>query len=108
VLIYVLLEHQSRPDSLMGLRLLLYLAELWDTQKREWEDAGRSMPLRLLPVVPLVFYTGADAWNMPIGLSSLMDLPPALQRFVPTWETLFLNLHRTPPSTLTQFSTAVG
>src|SRR5208337_3839217 len=29
VLIYVLLEHQSKPDSLMGLRLFLYLGELW-------------------------------------------------------------------------------
>ena len=37
-----------------------------------------------------------------------MNLPPVLQRFVPAWETLFLNLHRTPPETLTQFATAVG
>jgi hypothetical protein len=27
---------------------------------------------------------------------------------VPQWETLFLNLHRTPPQTLTRFATAVG
>jgi hypothetical protein len=108
VLIYVLLEHQSKPDPRMGMRLFLYLGELWDTQLREWKDAGRTTPFRLLPVVPIVFYTGAENWNTPISLAALMDLPPALQRFVPTWDTLFLNLHRTPPETLTQFATAVG
>jgi hypothetical protein len=37
-----------------------------------------------------------------------MDLPEELARFVPHWETLFLNLHRTPAEMLTRFSTAVG
>jgi hypothetical protein len=108
VLIYVLLEHQSKPDPLMGLRLFLYLGELWDTQLREWRDAQPTTPLRLLPVVPMVFYTGLDNWNTPINISGLMNLPQTLQRFIPTWETLFLNLHRTPSETLTQFATAVG
>ena len=27
---------------------------------------------------------------------------------MPSWETLFLNLHRTPPDALTRFATAVG
>src|ERR1700678_3472440 len=37
--IYVLLEHQSRPDRSMGLRLLSYMVKLWETQRRAWEDA---------------------------------------------------------------------
>ncbi|MCC2672179.1 MAG: putative transposase, partial [Armatimonadetes bacterium] len=35
--VYVLLEHQSTPDREMPLRLLLYLTQLWDLQRREWE-----------------------------------------------------------------------
>ena len=108
VLIYVLLEHQSKPDPLMGLRLFLYVGELWDTQLREWRDATRGTPLRLLPVIPIVFYTGAENWITPIDLAGLMNLPPELERFVPKWDTLFLNLHRMPPDTLTHFDTAVG
>ena len=38
----------------------------------------------------------------------LMALPEELRRFVPQWDVLFLNLHQTPPETLTQFATAVG
>src|SRR5438067_6705921 len=35
VWVYVLLEHQSRPDPLMPLRLLLCMVQLWESQRRE-------------------------------------------------------------------------
>jgi putative YhgA-like transposase len=109
VWVYVLLEHQSKPDPLMGLRLYLYMGQLWDEQRRGWED--RRTPRarrRLRPVIPLVYYTGAKRWSTPIGLASLMALPAELERFVPQWETLLLNLRETPPESLTQLATAVG
>ena len=109
VLIYVLLEHQSRPDPLMGLRLLSYMMQLWESQRREAHDANLpASQVRLSLVVPVVFYTGVDTWDTLPGLSSLLDAPPALSRFVPTWDILFLNLHNTNPADLTRFSTAVG
>src|SRR6266851_583689 len=37
VWVYLLLEHQSKPDPLMGLRLYLYMGQLWDEQRRGWE-----------------------------------------------------------------------
>jgi hypothetical protein len=109
VWIYVLLEHQSEPDPLMGLRLYLYMGQLWDSQRREWQ--ARSLPTaerRLLPVIPVLFYTGEQRWSRPLGLKELMDLPAELERFVPDWETLFLTLGQTPPETLTRFASAVG
>jgi predicted transposase YdaD len=39
VWIYILLEHQSRPDRTMGLRLLSYMVQVWTKQCRGWEDA---------------------------------------------------------------------
>ena len=109
VWIYLLLEHQSRPDAMMTLRLLSYMLELWEIQKREWDD--RNAPLserRLTPVVPFVFYTGEDNWNSPLEFRSLFAIPPGFARFIPDWETLFLNLRRTPPETLTSFVNAIG
>jgi hypothetical protein len=109
VLVYVLLEHQSAHDPLMMLRLFLYMAELWSIQRRQAEEIGLADgQLRIYPVIPVVFYTGADGWPTALNLEHLMDLPAELQRFAPHWDTLFLNLHRTPTATLTQFSTAVG
>jgi hypothetical protein len=59
VWVYVLLEHQSAHEPEMGLRLYLYMGQIWDSQRREWED--RQLPAsqrRLRPIIPLVFYTG--------------------------------------------------
>jgi predicted transposase YdaD len=45
VWIYVLLEHQSRRDPLMPLRLYQYMGHLWEAQEREWKD--RQIPAEL-------------------------------------------------------------
>lgn len=109
VWIYFLLEHQSKRDPLMGLRVLLYMCELWGTQRREWDDAHVPAERRQLrPILPLVLYTGAERWSGPIDLASAMELPAVLERFIPRWETLLLPLNGTPAETLTRFSTAIG
>jgi hypothetical protein len=109
LLIYLLLEHQSKPDPLMGLRLYHYMGQLWDTQRREWQDAGRApSELRLTPVLPIVFYTGQDAWNALPSLTSLMAVPQELEEMVPHWRTLFLPLQNIHPDRLTRIDTAIG
>src|SRR4051812_40495459 len=93
----------------MPLRLLFSMVHLWESQRREWE--ARRTPhrrRRLRPVIPLVFYTGRRVWPMPLRLTALFDIPAELERFVPAWETLFLNLHRTSPEALTSVASAVG
>jgi hypothetical protein len=55
VWVFVLLEHQSEPDPLMGLRLYLYMGQLWDLQCRGWESSRIPVSQRQLsPIVPLV------------------------------------------------------
>jgi hypothetical protein len=76
VWVYILLEHQSEPDPEMGLRLYLFMGALWDTQRREWKDRKtRPSERRLLPIIPVVYYTGQRRWSAPLGLKHLMDLP---------------------------------
>lgn len=100
--VYVLLEHQSRPDREMPLRLLLYMTQLWDAQRREWED--RRVPTakrRLSPVIPIVLYNGDDSWNASLNLADLMAGGGGLTRFVPSWETLFLDVRHASLESLT-------
>jgi hypothetical protein len=109
VWVYVLLEHQSQPDRSMGLRLYLYMGEMWDSMRRAWEDANVPAEERhLRPIIPIVFYTGEHRWTSPIGLASMMALPRQLGRFAPEWETLLLPLHQTSPETLIRHASAVG
>jgi len=97
VWVFVLLEHQSKPDRAMGLRLLSYMVQIWEVQRRAWEDAQLpASQWRLYPILPIVFYTGRRKWKMPLSLDALMDVPELLARFVPRHDTLCLKLKETP------------
>ena len=37
LLIYILIEHQSTVDKTMGFRLLSYMVQIWESQRREWK-----------------------------------------------------------------------
>jgi hypothetical protein len=109
VLVYILVEQQTKPDKSMAFRIYEYCGELWALQVRAWKDNNEPAESRRLhPVVPIVFYTGEDKWPGKIELAGMMDLPSGLHRFVPSWETLFLDLKRTPPEALTQIASALG
>jgi hypothetical protein len=97
VWVYLLVEHQSRPDRLMGLRVLSYMVQMWDLQRQRWEQERLSAAQRrLAPIVPLVFYTGKRRWSGVPGLDAVMGAPAALQRFIPRHETLFVGLDGLP------------
>jgi predicted transposase YdaD len=107
VWIYVLVENQSKPDRTMGLRILSYMVQLWELQRRGFEDA--KLPVskwKLSPVLPIVFYSGKRRWRSAIRLTELMDLPELLAPFVPQFETLLLPLQELPPQQLTKTALA--
>jgi len=37
-IIYVLIEHQSSVDPIMPFRILYYMTQIWESQRREWES----------------------------------------------------------------------
>ena len=91
--IYILIEHQSTVDHLMGYRLLSYMCQIWHGQLEKQKSA--KVPIRewrLHPILPIVFYTGPRRWEMPMSLSTAMDMPTLMGSFVPTFETLFLGV----------------
>ncbi len=101
ILICVLLEHQSRPDPLMPLRVLLYAVLFWEQQWKEYErqhEEGAS--LRLTPVVPIIFHTGAGEWTSNRSLSDLFEGPEALRAYAPEWPLLFWDLAAQTPEAL--------
>ena len=73
VMIYILIEHQSTPSPVMGFRILFYMVQIWDAQRRSWED--NKVPeseWRFRPIIPIVLYTGSRKWEMPIKMEVLM------------------------------------
>ena len=69
--IYILLEHQSTTDRMMGYRLLSYMCQIWHAQLEELANAGvKSSQQHLHPIIPIVFYTGDRQWKTPVSLRS--------------------------------------
>ena len=76
-LVYALLEHKSHQDPATPVQILGYMVSIW---KAELEQAGARSG-RLLPaIVPLVFYHGADTWNVPLSVFEMIDMPPGLEK----------------------------
>ena len=73
VYVYVLIEFQSTIDRYMAVRMLAYVALLW-------QDLIRSKRLvrggLLPPVVPIVLYNGGRRWRAPTELGPLIAPPP--------------------------------
>ena len=109
LLIYILIEHQSTIDTTMGFRMLFYMTQIWDFQRREWEsnNVPRSQR-RFRPIVPIVFYTGEQTWQTPVSLNAQMDLPAVLSEFVPTFNTLFLSVKDADAADLTRTDHPLG
>ena len=91
--LYLLFEHQSRPDRWMALRLLRYCCRIWETERR---DHPEEQYLR--PVLPLVFYQGEHHWRCATELAE--SFPPALrgQPWVPSFCPLLLDQTRVAPA----------
>jgi predicted transposase YdaD len=109
LLIYILIEHQSTVDKTMGFRLLSYMVQIWESQRREWETEKRpENERRLQPILPILFYTGDRPWTTPVSLTTIMDVPEILERFVPSFDTLFLGVKETEAEALTQSGHPLG
>jgi hypothetical protein len=85
-LLYLLFEHQSRPDELMPLRLLKYVLRVLDWHVKEAESRGEPrLPLPL--VVPIVLHHSDRGWTAATRLEELFDSALAEDRelgaFVP-------------------------
>ncbi|MDD9973624.1 MAG: Rpn family recombination-promoting nuclease/putative transposase, partial [Candidatus Poribacteria bacterium] len=110
VMIYILLEHQSTPDPSMGFRLLFYMCQIWDQQRQKWlAEKVPKREWRFRPIIPVVFYTGQQEWrSLPVSVETLMDVPPALLRFIPKFETLFLGIGAEPDATFLKTGHPLG
>ncbi len=109
MLIYILIEHQSTVDTTMGFRVLFYMTQIWDFQRREWESNNvPQSERRFRPILPIVYYTGAQKWKTPLTLDSIMDIPDVLARFVPRFDTLFLSVKETDEADLTKTNHPLG
>ena len=78
VCLYILLEHQTRPDRLMPLRVLEQTLLIWKSYRKA-AGSGALLPM----VIPFVVYLDTAPWNFPKTLRPMVDVPEALAGWQP-------------------------
>jgi hypothetical protein len=100
--IYILVEHQSKPQRFFQLLLMEYMTEVYKAQKRAWDEQHTSDADFLLdPVLPVVLYTGERHWPEVKALAALVRGGRRFRRRIPRFQLHFLNLRDTPQEELT-------
>lgn len=92
--LFLLLEFQSREDHWMALRVLIYVALLYDQLLRENQLPDEHLP----PVFPLVLYNGSRRWRAPVRMSQLIDLKghSKLRKYQPSIQYYLVDESRFP------------
>ena len=93
IFIYLLVEHQSRPQRFLQLRLAEYLLAAYKMQKRAWEEKNDSDAMLMLnPVLPIVLYTGERSWSRIEPMTDLVRDGAMFATAIPQFKPHFLNL----------------
>jgi predicted transposase YdaD len=90
--LYLLFEHQSKPDAWMRFRLLKYMCRIWDDSFKEQPEQTA-----LRPIVPVVFYQGDGLWRYS---NEFADLFPEQERehpFLPRFAHYLIDQSGLPP-----------
>lgn len=85
--VYVLLEHQSRDDATMPLRLLRYMTSIWERMLAE--DATRP----LSPIIPIVISNVPGGWKGPRSFRDLFEETGGFDQFVPRFDFIVDDLY---------------
>jgi len=109
LVVYILIEHQSKPDRLMTLRLLDYVVQIYNFQVRRWSQRHGSVAgVRLDPVLPILLYTGTRRWETVEPLVDLMEAGAAFTSVMPTLDPVFVNLPQIEPEVLERDGGVLG
>lgn len=69
-LFYLLWEHQRTEDPHMSLRLLVYMARIWQKQCE-----NQKSNVRLSPILPLVLAQDKDPWKSSLSFHKMFSFP---------------------------------
>jgi len=85
--VYLLFEHKSFPDSLIGFQLLKYMVGIWDLHLKQF--GRKTLPL----IIPLVIYHGVKKWKGGESFGRIVPCPhEALKAYVPDFKFLLHDL----------------
>jgi len=76
--IALLFEHKSQPENFPHLQLLAYMIKIWETNIKQNQ--------RLMPIVPILFYHGADEWKYKKLEDYFTGIDEPLKKYLPSFD----------------------
>jgi predicted transposase/invertase (TIGR01784 family) len=76
--IALLFEHKSQPENFPHLQLLAYMIKIWETNIKQNQ--------RLTPIVPILFYHGADDWKYKKFEEYFTEIDEPLKKYLPSFD----------------------
>jgi predicted transposase/invertase (TIGR01784 family) len=80
LILYLLIEFQSKPDYSMPVRIMSYMALLWQDLIR----SGVIVPSAIPGIIPIVLYNGEIPWKVPHDIRETILMPKPVSRFIPS------------------------
>jgi predicted transposase YdaD len=99
VYFYVLVEHQSRVERLMVVRMGIYVMRLYDEMLRD-----RPGLAKIPPIVPVLVHHSKKGWTAKTAFQDVIAIDEALRadlwRYIPHYEMRVVDLHEPSPANL--------
>ncbi len=76
--LYLLVEHQSKPDELMPFRILKYTCNILDDHLEKHKKILKGKDKKLPLIYPMVIYHGKTPYRHTTDIHNLVDAPKAL------------------------------
>lgn len=91
-----LIEHKSNVDYNIVMQIFRYMVFIWEDYEREMErqHAGisRTKDFRYPPILPIVFYDGADNWTAPVRLRDRVLFSDMFGEYIPDYRCILIKL----------------
>ncbi len=86
--VYVLFDHKSYYDPLVGFQLLRYMVRIWERSLRKRE--ARALPV----IIPVVIYHGRGRWKARSSFDELFEAGDEFRDVVPFFRYQLCDLRR--------------
>ena len=102
--LYLLLEFQSTPDLKMPVRILQYVAALYDALIKSKAIDPKQLP----PIFPIVIYNGDTRWKIATNINTIIHCPPILKPYQPNLSYYLLDEGAYPTEALNDINNIVS
>jgi predicted transposase/invertase (TIGR01784 family) len=86
--VYLLFEHKSAPEPLVGMQILRYMALQWKDLYDQKLIVGK-----LPPILPIVIYQEQDSWKPRISFHDLVEMPSdSFKAYIPDFAFAFFSV----------------